>query len=468
MQINVLNGIYTDDAPDFRTAYPLNFIPVPKEQGISKGYLRPADGIVEFGVTTEGTDRGGINWDGAYYRVMGSKLIKIATNGTYIVIGEVGDDGKNVTMDYSFDRLAIASNEDLFYWDNSTFVQVTDPDLGEVLDVVWVDGYFMTTDGEFLVVTELSDPTQVNPLKYGSAEASPDPVNGLLKLRNEIYALNRYSIEVFANIGTSGFPFQRIASAIIDRGCIGTHASAVFLQSIAFLGGGPNEAPAIWLGNNATTVKISTREVDQVLLEFTEAELNQVIVEAKVDKGHEQLLIHLPTKTLVYYGNASQVLGTPVWSILSSGSDGDSIYRGKNLVFVYDKWHVGDTNSFKYGYLDDSISTHYGDKVSWEFTTTILYNESRGAIIHQMELVALTGRVANGITPTISTSYSLDGLTFTSQASIKAGNENETLKRLVWLFQGSMANMRLQRFSGDSDTHISIARLEARIEPLNA
>jgi len=62
------------------TAYPLNFIPVPKEQGISKGYLRPADGIVQFGIATEGADRGGINWDGSYYRVMGSKLIKIASN----------------------------------------------------------------------------------------------------------------------------------------------------------------------------------------------------------------------------------------------------------------------------------------------------------------------------------------------------------------------------------------------------
>jgi hypothetical protein len=66
--------------------------------------------------------------------------------------------------------------------------QVTDPDLGVVLDVVWVDGYFMTTDGEFLVVTELTDPTQVNPLKYGSSEVDPDPVVALLKLRNEVYA----------------------------------------------------------------------------------------------------------------------------------------------------------------------------------------------------------------------------------------------------------------------------------------
>jgi hypothetical protein len=100
----------------------------------------------------------------------------------------------------------------------STLVQVTDPDLGVVLDVVWVDGYFMTTDGEFLVVTELVDPTQVNPLKYGSSEVDPDPVVALLKLRNEVYALNRNTIEVFDNVGGLLFPFQRIDGAQIQKG----------------------------------------------------------------------------------------------------------------------------------------------------------------------------------------------------------------------------------------------------------
>ena len=56
--IPILNGIYTDDAADFRTSYPINMVPVPKQQGISAGYLRPADGIVELG-TGPGIDRGG-------------------------------------------------------------------------------------------------------------------------------------------------------------------------------------------------------------------------------------------------------------------------------------------------------------------------------------------------------------------------------------------------------------------------
>jgi hypothetical protein len=41
--------------------------------------------------------------------------------------------------------------------------------------MLWIDSFFMTTDGTYVIVTELSDPMQVKPLKYGSAEEDPDP-----------------------------------------------------------------------------------------------------------------------------------------------------------------------------------------------------------------------------------------------------------------------------------------------------
>ena len=46
VQIPILNGIYTDNGPDFRTSYPVNMVPVPKSIGMNEGFLRPADGIV--------------------------------------------------------------------------------------------------------------------------------------------------------------------------------------------------------------------------------------------------------------------------------------------------------------------------------------------------------------------------------------------------------------------------------------
>jgi hypothetical protein len=449
-----------------RTSYPVNLVPVPKQSGISAGFLRPGDGIVANG-TGPGTDRGGINWRGKCYRVMGTKLVEVASNGAVTVLGDVGGPVNSfVTFDYSFDQLAIASGGRLYYWNEITLTQVTDPDLGTVLDVVWVDGYFMTTDGEFLIVTELSDPTQVNPLKYGSSEVDPDPVVALLKLRNEIYALNRNTIEVFDNVGGDFFPFQRIDGAQVQKGVVGTFACCVFIEAIAFLGSGRNEAPGIYVAANATANKISTQEIDEVLLQYTEAQLATVKMEARNDKSHQHLYIHLPDRTLVYDAAATQELGQQVWFTLTSSTVGFSQYRARDMVYAYDKWLVGDPQSNNVGFLVDNIGTHWGEIVYWEFGTLIVYNESNGAIFNELELVSLTGRVALGIDPIISTSYSVDGMAFSQERPLRVGTTGNTTKRLAWFQQGHMRNWRIQRFRGTSQAHLSFARLEAQIEPL--
>lgn len=465
MQIPILNGAYTDNGPDIRTAYPVNLMPVPVGSGISKGYLRPADGLVING-TGPGVDRGGINWNGVCYRVMGTKLVTVASNGVVTVLGDVGGPVNTlVTMDYSFDRLAIASGGRLYYW-NGTLTQVTDPDLGVVLDVCWVDGYFMTTDGTSLVVTELTDPTQVNPLKYGSSEVDPDPVVALLKLRNEVYALNRNTIEVFDNIGGAFFPFQRIEGAQIQKGVIGTFACCVFVETVAFLGSGRNESPGIYLGANANAQKISTQEIDDLLLTYTEAQLAQVKLEARNDKAHQHLYIHLPDRTVVYDAAASQALEQQVWFTLSTSVVGFAQYRARNFVWAYDKWLVGDPQSSNIGYMVQDISSHWGQIVRWEFGTLIVYNEGKGALFNQLELVSLTGRVALGVDPIITTSYSTDGMVWSQDRPIRVGTTGNTNKRLCWFQQGHMRNWRIQRFRGDSQAHLSFVRLEAQIEPL--
>ena len=466
-QIPILNGIYTDNGPDFRTSYPVNMLPVPKTNGISEGYLRPGDGIVANG-SGPGIDRGGINWNGICYRVMGSKLVSINSSGAVTELGDVDNDYGQVSMDYSFDLLAIASAGKLFFWNpaTQTLAQNTDPDLGLVLDVVWVDGYFMTTDGEFLIVTELNDPFSVNPLKYGSSEIDPDPVIALVKLRNEIYAINRNTIEVFDNVGGDLFPFQRINGAQIQKGGVGTFACCVFAETVAYVGSGRNEEPSVYLGANATATKISTQEVDELLAQYTEAQLATVKMEARNDRAHQHLYIHLPDMTIVFDAAATKELQQPVWFVLTSSLSGFSQYRARNFVYCYDKWLCSDPQSTSIGYLVDNISTHWGEKVRWAFGTTILYNGGKGAIINELELVGLTGRVPLGDDPTISTSYSIDGENWSQEKAISAGKQGQRNKRLVWFQQGWMRNWRIQRFEGTSDAHIAFARLEARIEPL--
>ena len=137
-----------------------------------------------------------------------------------------------------------------------------------------------------------------------------------------------------------------------------------------------------------------------------------------------------------------------------------------DAVFAYDRWNVCKPADTDVGYLDKSIATHWGETIGWEFGTAIVYNEGRGAIFHEMELVSLTGRVQSGADPTVWTSYSLDGLTYSVEKPARVGKLGEYNKRVVWLQQGHMRNWRLQKFRGTSEAQLAMARLEARVEPL--
>ena len=468
MQVPILNGIYTDKVVDFRTAYPVNMMPVPSVTGISSGYLRPAEGLTRLGAGL-GAPRGGINWNNKCYRVMGSSFVRINSDNTLTLLGDVGlgaDLHERCTFDYSFDRLAITSGGRLYYWDGAALTQVVDADLGYAKTVKWVDGYFMTTDGTYLVVTELNDPMSVSPLKYGSSEIDPDPIETILKLRNEIYAVNRYTIEVFDNVGGELFPFQRVTGAQIQKGAIGPYAACVFADAIAFLGSSKNEGPSIYLGANASTKKISTREIDTLLLSYSTTDLASVVLETRVQQGHQHLWVHLLDRTLVYDLSASQLVNEAVWFQLTSAQLGFSLYRGIDLVWCYDDWLITDAITGDYGKLDDTTARHFGAVVRWEFNTAVLYNESKGAIIKSIELVCLTGRVEADEDPQISTSYSVDGLLWSLPQYIRVGTLGERTKRLVWFRQGYMSFWRIQRFTGDSKALIAVARLEAQLEPL--
>lgn len=468
-QIPILSGISVDPGADFRVSLPRNLIPVPGSNGIANGYLRTAEGITRFdrNSTLSGIGRGGINWKNELYRVIGSKLVKISAAGDIMVLGDVGDDGKPVTLDYSFDRLAIASGQHLYYFKDGILTLVTDVDLGVVVDMLWMDGYFITTDGTNIVITELNDPTAVDPLKYGSSEADPDPIVALLKLREELFALNRYTIEVFDNVGGSNFPFQRNLGAMIEKGCVGTHACCVVDQSFAFLGSAKDEAPSVYLGGGGQAAKIATREVEDVLATYSEDELATAIVETRGHRRHVHLYVTLPRDTLVYDIAASNVLGTPVWFFLSSSDDAMSPYRARNFVYCYSKWTCDDRYDNRIGQMDTNLFTQYGDDVGWQFDTSLLYNNGDGVIMHSLELVGLPGRAALNTDPVMFLSWTQDGLTWGDERLISLGKTGQRNKRMAFRPKTKFRNWLGIRYRGVNAAIVAFTRLEAQLEALN-
>lgn len=464
MQVSILKGIYADSQANFRASYPINREPVIGENGISQGYLRPSPGLTVL-YTGAGLDRGAILWNGYCHRVMGPSLVRI--DGGIVNLGTVGfDGGAPVSMDYSFDRLAVSSAGNLFYWDGATLTQVTDPDLGTVIAVIWIAGYFMFTDGATIGVTDLADPLSVNPLKYGSSEVDPDLILGLKKIRGEAYVLNRYTIQNLQNVGGSGFPFTDNAGGFIPKGCVSTHGACDFLETFAFVGGGRNEAVSVYLAGPAQALPISTPQIDAELAALTVEQQAAIEVEARVADDEQRLLIHLPNKTLVYYQRASMAAKTPVWGILASGEDADEAYLGRHFVYAQNRWLCG--GPAVVGYLDETTTKQFDQAAAWRIDTQLLYNGGKGGIVRSVELVGLPGR-GSAANPVAYFSMTRDGQTWTDEKAVSLGSPvigRQT--RMQWRPKTRFANYAGFRFRGIDDSLASFAYLEADIEPLNA
>lgn len=469
-QISILSGITADSGVDLRSSFPINMIPVPRETGVSAGYLRTAEGLVRFdggkpGVTGRG--RGNIIWNGVLYWVIGSSLCSIDSTGSVTIIGDIGDDGRDVSFTYSFDRLAVASNKGLYYYKDTLLSRVTDIDLGIVIDVVWMDGYFVTTDGTNIVVTELNDPFSVDPLKYGSSEADPDPVLALLKLRQELMAFNRFTIEIFDDVGGTGFPFQRNQGAMIEKGSVGTHTCCIMDQVVAFMGSGRNEPCSIYLGSGGSATKIATREIEDIIATYTEDQLAHSAVNYRLNRRHQNLYIHLPNHTLVYDAAATAVLQVPVWYILAASVDLETPFPGRHFAYCYGKWLTDDRNLPYIGEMRNDIFTQYGLDAGWRFDTILLYNESKGAIIHSLELVGIPGGAALNTDPVIFLSWTNDGVTWGDERLISIGKQGQRDKRIAFRPKVRFKNFIGLRYRGANAAIVSFMRLEAALEPLN-
>ncbi|MEZ7524008.1 packaged DNA stabilization protein [Burkholderia vietnamiensis] len=483
MQLPLTSGVYTDVGAEFRTSYPRNLVPVLKKTGISNLALRTAEGLTRFDQNApalSGVDRGGINWNGVCYRVIGQNFVSISAAGAVTKLGQVPDDGQPVSMAYGYANqgIGIVAAKTLWFYTiqrpgggtgSLALQQCTDPNVGSPIDLIWMAGYFVMSDGTYAYVTQLANQFQINSQLYGSSSNQPDALNGIWKFRNELYLANRYQIPVLDNVGGTGFPFQENTGATIQKGVIGPHAKCLTSQGFAFVGGAHDEAPGVYISVGlGIATKVSTREVDTIIGTYTEQQLYGCTLEYRAEKEQQFLYLHLPDYTFCYDVAQSQAAQQPIWFMLDSSSDGTGAWRAWHPVYCYGKFIFGDKFDQRIGYLDPTTAQQYGANARWQFDTMFIYNGAHGLIVYVLELVGVFGRAALGETPTMSMQYSDDGETWSLPRFTSMGTQGQRKKRPQWRPKTFFRNFRALRFAGNNASPASFAALEINPEPLAA
>ena len=404
MNIPLIKGDSVDNNTEYRDSLPVNMFTVPRDILGVNGYLINWYGLKEY-ATGEGIDRGAIwvsteekNLRG-HYRVSGNSLIKISSAGMVSNLGTIPGI-EEVSMDYSFNNLAIVAGKKLYYYNEDDGLREIDGIVddsgtspGDPIDLVWVDGYFFLTDGKDIYHSDITNEERFLPLDFGNAQTSPDSSEGLGRNEdNEVVVFGSLSIEPFINVGTQNFAFQRITQKALKLGIMGTHCKAEMNGKWYVIGRRKESAPSFQILSLGSEQSISTRETDKIISQYTEDEFTNATVETMIRDNMKLVIFHLPRHALMFNESIAETMGKDnAWTILKSDLLGDKVYRAKNTIYDPDatKWIAGDKRDSTIGELDQSICTHYGELVEWIVDTPFVRFD--GQIAHQLMLETIPG-----------------------------------------------------------------------------
>ena len=476
MELPIATGFYEDASKPIAAQECANWIPqIPDTNALSQAQLITTPGISLHTNTGNKSARGEHEMGGLAYTVNGTTLFRINSDGTNTSLGSIVGSGKVSIADNGTQMcIVVPSSTGYIYTVAGGLVTISDTDfttsLGPSQQVVFKDGYFIhfnntsaASSQAIFFISNLNDGLVYDPLDFGTAEIDPDAITNLHVNRNQLYVGGRVTNEPFQNIGGDGFPFQRIPGAVVQKGIRAKFSVVDFDNSFVFVGGGENEAPAIWRFTGGGANKISTAAIENIIQQSTEDEVSNIFASVYAENGGFFVNFHLASRTFTY--NAA----TQSWHERKSKDSFGQVtnWRVSGIVTAYGKTLVTDNQSGNVGVLDRDVFTEYGVTINRVVSTMPFQAQGKPVDFSDMELTCESG-TANitgaGSDPHISRSFSDDGgFTFGNETARSLGKQGEYKMRQIWKREGQSERFRVYRFIHDEPIKASIIKLEANV-----
>lgn len=471
MQIPLTRGNKTTLTSEFTDNLLENMIVRPDPVLDVNGYIDNHYGLELIGSSIpEGVSRGGVYNDriGKGYRVIGDSFIELNSDGSFNrVLGNVAGSGQ-VTMPFSFNTQAIITQSGEFYLydETSGFREVNDPDLGDVFDGTWIDGYYFMVDKESPIVTDILAEDSIRQLSYGSAEIDPDPIRGCDKWRNFATVFGSSTMEYYENVGGTNYPFQRVESYTIYVGIVGTRAKVKLPRDAGFiiLGGSRNEKVSFHFAVNGSAENISTKTVDRILDTYTEEELSTAVLEHIRDEDQDFIYAHLPKHTLIYDILSSQKLGFRQWSILKTGwavqSNFKGYWQGINPVKMpsINEYTWGNRNNPLLSKFTKENCEQLGEQQE-HLTFTPIIRDSKPVTINELSPQTTNGNNKINRYESISIAATQDGRSYSKESFYQIGDRGARFDQIIWRRVGFYRNWFGYRLRYVGKTNITLASL---------
>ena len=213
---------------------------------------------------------------------------------------------------------------------------------GSVVDIV--DNYFIYNRPN---TQQYAASDVLSPITYGLSFASkftgPDNLVSLIVDHGQIYLLGEKTSEVWADVGTFPFPFQRIPGASSQHGIAAQFSMARFGNSFAYVSRNDRGQAVIVQMNGYFPQRISTHAVENTLVNQT---ISDAVAYTYQLEGHECYVVTFPTLELTWvYDGATGLWHKWLWTDTQNNykrhrSNCGALFQNQFLVGDYENGQI--------------------------------------------------------------------------------------------------------------------------------
>jgi hypothetical protein len=365
---------------------------------------------------------------------------------------------------------AATNNAYIFRTGPDDLEQIDDPAFdGPVSGGDFIDGYFLFTklNGKKFFQSPLSDGrgsgnggAAYDALAFGTAEVDPDPIRGIITYRSQVFIPGSEMLEVFKNVGSTPFAFQRVSGFTMPKGLDAPFTLTEFQTSFVFIGSGKNEKPSIWRFNGNNLDKISTTAIDNALSSFTDIQISSAFSWVYAEDGAFFVGFTIGNKTFCY----DDVTG--IWHQRSSRFDNADVqFRVSTMVPAYGRVVVGDLADGRVGELRKDLYQEYGITIFRPVATRPFDNDGNPIFIRNIEAVMETGGGTNEEGGNIALSWSTNGARrFNNALPRTLGKAGEYIERPIWRQINRVPRSIVLRFEFSGNVKPTFLKLEADVD----
>lgn len=428
-------------------------------EGRSPLTIQGMAGIKSFGTIAKAPQRAGIQFQDALYTVAGDTFYRVNSAGAATRLGSVGATGR-VDIAKNVSQIAILIEPDLWVYESGTLTKVTDADFtsrgAKKMAVLDNYGGFVEPDSGRFFICDLADFTVYDALDFATAEGAPDNLLSIESNSQQFVLFGETSIELWDNVGGSGFPFLRVPNGFVECGCGAADSTCTADNTVYWL----DQDRIFRRLEGITPRRISHDGCEQRWQDY--ARVDDAVAFSYVFDGHTFIVVRFPSAgaTWVYDINTQE------WH--ERQSYGHDHWRAAWVVKCYDKTLVGDTQTGNVGQIDANTYTEWSDVLYREATSGVTYAKQKWAFFDRLELDMEVGRgleTGQGSDPQVMLDISNNGgIDFRALPNRSLGTTGQYTKSIHWDGMGrSRERVHRIRVTDPVPFQINAARLDVRL-----